>query len=152
LASPGQFRDRHEVCRVLAEKLKKYADRPNVIVLALPRGGMPVAHEVARALDKPVDVFVVRELGVLSYEELAMGAVATGGCTYSTISWTGLRIPDHVIHAVATREQRGLARRERLYRSGRHPPDVRDAVGGDHPPDQVKPLEFTAQWEAGEVP
>ncbi len=79
LIRPGLFRDRREAGRVLAEKLAAYANRPDVLVLALPRGGVPVAYEVARALGAPLDVFVVRKLGVPGYEELAMGAVATGG-------------------------------------------------------------------------
>jgi len=79
LPRPGLFRDRREAGRLLAAKLAAYANRPDVIVLALPRGGVPVAYEVARALRAPLDVFVVRKLGVPGYEELAMGAVATGG-------------------------------------------------------------------------
>ena len=79
LLRPGLFRDRREAGQQLAAKLAKYAGRPDVIVLALPRGGVPVTYEVARALGAPRDVFVVRKLGVPGYEELAMGAVATGG-------------------------------------------------------------------------
>src|SRR5258705_2912536 len=126
LIRPGLFRDRREAGRVLAEKLTTYANRADVIVLALPRGGVPVAYEVASALDKPMDVFVVRKLGVPGYEELAMGAVATGGVLVLNDQLvTRLGIPDHVIDVVATREQQELARRERLYRGGRSPPDVR---------------------------
>jgi predicted phosphoribosyltransferase len=77
--APERFRDRREAGRLLAQKLATYANRPDVVVLALPRGGVPVAYEVARALNAPLDVFVVRKLGVPGYEELAMGAVATGG-------------------------------------------------------------------------
>src|SRR6266850_4555586 len=77
--TPKPFSDRREAGRLLAAKLAAYANRPNVIVLALPRGGVPVAYEVARALRAPLDVFIVRKLGVPGYEELAMGAVATGG-------------------------------------------------------------------------
>jgi predicted phosphoribosyltransferase len=73
LPRPGLFRDRREAGRLLAAKLAAYANRPDVIVLALPRGGVPVAYEVARALRAPLDVFVVRKLGVPGYEELAMG-------------------------------------------------------------------------------
>src|ERR1700692_1019118 len=79
LIRPGLFRDRGEAGRVLAEKLAAYANRPDVLVLALPRGGVPAAYEGARALGAPLDVFVVRKLGVPGYEELAMGAVATRG-------------------------------------------------------------------------
>src|SRR5467141_1975927 len=76
---PGLFRDRREAGRLLAAKLTAYANRPDTLVLALPRGGVPVAYEVATALGAPLDVFVVRKLGVPGYEELAMGAVASGG-------------------------------------------------------------------------
>src|SRR5207253_8186068 len=79
LVKPGLFRDRRDAGRLLAEKLAAYANRPDVLVLALPRGGVPVAYEVARRLGAPLDVFVVRKLGVPGHEELAMGAVATGG-------------------------------------------------------------------------
>jgi predicted phosphoribosyltransferase len=95
-------------------------------VLAQPRGGVPVAYEVASALDLPLDVFVVRKLGIPGYDELAMGAVATGGVRVLNDQLvTRLGIPERVIEAVAAREQQELARRERLYRGGRPPPDVR---------------------------
>ena len=126
LLRPGLFRDRREAGRQLAAKLAKYAGRPDVIVLALPRGGVPVAYEVARALGAPLDVFVVRKLGVPGYEELAMGAVATGGVGVLNEQLVNrLGIPERLIDAVAAREQQELARRERLYRDGRPPPDVR---------------------------
>jgi predicted phosphoribosyltransferase len=127
ILSPGLFRDRREAGRLLAAKLTAYAHRPDVIVLALPRGGVPVGYEVARALGAPLDVFVVRKIGVPGYEELAMGAVATGGVRVlndQVVSRLG--IPEHVIDAVAAREQQELARRERLYRGGRPPLDVRN--------------------------
>jgi erythromycin esterase-like protein/predicted phosphoribosyltransferase len=120
------FRDRTEAGRLLAAKLAAYANRPNVLVLALPRGGVPVAYEVARALGAPLDVFLVRKLGVPGYEELAMGAVATGGVRVLNDQIVrALRIPDYVIDSVAAEEQQELARRERLYRGGRPLPDVR---------------------------
>src|SRR5204863_4303506 len=120
------FRDRHEAGRLLAEKLTAYAHRPEVLVLALPRGGVPVAFEVARALGAPLDVFVVRKLGVPGHEELAMGAVATGGVRVLNEEIVhGLGIPDQVIDAVVARELQELSRRERLYRAGRSPPDVK---------------------------
>src|SRR6201996_8534494 len=120
------FADRREAGRFLAEKLAAYADRPDVLVLALPRGGVPVAYEVARALGAPMDVFVVRKLGVPGYEELAMGAVATGGVRVLNDQIVQrLGIPQYIIDAVPAREQQELARRERLYRGGRPPPDVR---------------------------
>ena len=121
-----RFRDRTEAGRLLAGKLTAYVNRPDVLVLALPRGGVPVAYEVARALGAPLDVFVVRKLGVPGYEELAMGAVATGGVRVLNEQVVGgLRIPEHVIEAVAASEQQELARRERLYRGERPPPGVR---------------------------
>ena len=123
---PERFRDRNEAGRLLAKRLTAYANRPDVLVLALPRGGVPVAYEVARALGAPLDVFVVRKLGIPGYEELAMGAVATGGVRVLNDEIVRrLRIPEYIIDAVAAREQQELARRERLYRGGRPPPDVR---------------------------
>jgi putative phosphoribosyl transferase len=103
---PSRFRDRHEAGRRLADKLAAYAKRPDVLVLALPRGGVPVGYEVARALQAPLDVFLVRKLGVPGSEELAMGAVATGGVRVLNDEIVkGLRIPDYVIDAVTTWEQ-----------------------------------------------
>src|SRR6202047_2779077 len=126
LITPGLFRDRREAGRLLAAKLRTYANRSDVIVLALPRGGVPVAYEVANALGAPLDVFVVRKLGIPGYEELAMGAVATGGVRVLNDEIVrGLRIPEYIIDAVAARDQQELRRRERLYRGGRPPPDVR---------------------------
>ncbi len=123
---PRLFRDRREAGRLLAGKLAAYANRPGVLVLALPRGGVPVAYEVARSLNAPLDIFVVRKLGVPGYEELAMGAIATGGVRVLNDQLVErLGIPDHMIDAVAEREQRELARRERLYRGGRPTLDVR---------------------------
>jgi predicted phosphoribosyltransferase len=123
------FRDRREAGRLLAVKLAAYADRPDLLVLALPRGGVPVAHEVARALNAPLDVFLVRKLGVPGYEELAMGAVATGGVRVLNDQVVrGLHITDDVIEAVTAQEQRELARRERAYRGDRPPPDVRGRI------------------------
>src|SRR6202158_3223551 len=98
---PGLFRDRREAGRLLAEKLAAYASRPDVLVLALPRGGVPVAYEVARGLGAPLDVFVVRKLGVPGYEELAMGAIATGGVRVLNPDVVdALRIPPAVIDRV----------------------------------------------------
>jgi predicted phosphoribosyltransferase len=124
--TPRPFRDRREAGRLLAAKLAGHANRPDVLVLALPRGGVPVAYEVARALGAPLDVFVVRKLGVPGHEEYAMGAIATGGVrVLNNDVVNALGIPDHVIDRVAAREQQELARRERLYRGDRPPPDVR---------------------------
>jgi predicted phosphoribosyltransferase len=123
--TPQRFRDRADAGRRLAEKLAPYANRQDVLVLALPRGGVPVAFEVARSLGAPLDVFVVRKLGVPGHEELAMGAVATGGVRVLNEEIVrGLGIPDQVIDAVVARELQELSRRERLYRDGRAPPDV----------------------------
>lgn len=119
------FRDRAEAGRLLAAKLKAYAGCPNVLVLALPRGGVPVAFEVAQALRAPLDVFVVRKLGVPGHEELAMGAIATGGVRVlndEVVSELG--IPKWIIDAVAAEEGRELHRRERLYRDDAPPPQV----------------------------
>ena len=117
------FRDRTDAGRQLAEQLTTYTDRPDVIVLALPRGGVPVAYEVAQALNVPLDIFLVRKLGLPVQEELAMGAIAANGVTVlnSEVVDT-LRIPDEVIEQVAAREQRELPRRERLYRGDRPMP------------------------------
>jgi predicted phosphoribosyltransferase len=123
---PTVFRDRTEAGRLLAERLDAYADRPDVLVLALPRGGVPVAYEVARALGAPLDVFVVRKLGVPGHEELAMGAIATGGvCVLNDEVVQALGIPYRLIQAVAAREFRELGRRERAYRGDRPAPEVR---------------------------
>jgi predicted phosphoribosyltransferase len=121
-----RFRDRTEAGRLLAQRLAAYANRPDVLVLALPRGGVPVAAEVARALRAPLDVFLVRKLGLPGQEELAMGAVATGGVRVINESLIrAIGIPNAVIEAVAAREQQELARRERLYRGDLPPPDLR---------------------------
>jgi len=120
------FRDRTEAGRLLAAKLTAYANRPDVIVLALPRGGVPVAYEVDRALNAPLDVFLVRKLDVPGHEELAMGAIAAGGVRVLNDQLVGgLRIPDYLVDEVAASEQQELTRRERLYRGDRPAPDVR---------------------------
>ena len=120
------FRDRTEAGRLLAEHLKAYANRPDVLVLALPRGGVPVAFEVARTLNAPLDIFLVRKLGVPGHEELAMGAIASGGVRVlneDVVRYLG--IPDQVIEAVAANEQKELERRERAYRGDAPPRNVR---------------------------
>ena len=124
--SPRLFRNRSEAGRILAERLKHYADRPDLLVLALPRGGVPVAYEVAKVLHAPLDVFVVRKLGIPGQEELAMGAVATGGVRVVNDQVVrGLGIPEYVIEAVATWELLELERRQRVYRGDRPLPDLR---------------------------
>jgi len=121
-----RFHDRSEAGRVLAEKLSDYADAPDVLVLALPRGGVPVAYEVARALRAPLDVFVVRKLGVPEHEELAMGAIASGGVRVVNDHVVRmLNIPDAAVDRVAALEGAELRRRERAYRGDRPPPSVR---------------------------
>lgn len=120
-----KFRDRYEAGRVLAKRLPKYVHRPGVLVLALPRGGVPVGYEVAQALKAPLDVFVVRKLGVPDQEELAMGAIASGGVRVLNGNVIqSLGISDDVIDAVAAHELRELERRELAYRAGRPAPDV----------------------------
>jgi predicted phosphoribosyltransferase len=119
------FRDRVEAGRWLAARLHNYADRPDVLVLALPRGGVPVAAEVARALHAPLDVFLVRKLGVPGHEELAMGAIASGGVRVLNDEVVRvLGIEPKLIDVVAGAEQRELDRRECAYRGDRPPPDV----------------------------
>ena len=119
------FRDRSEAGRLLATKLFAYAGEPDVVVLGLPRGGVPVAFEVAQVLAAPLDVFLVRKLGVPGHEELAMGAVASGGVrvlNHDVVDRLG--IAPEEIDAVVAREVAELARREQLYRGGRPPPEV----------------------------
>ena len=99
------FRDRREAGRQLAQHLAAYANRPDVLVLALPRGGVPVAYEVARALHAPLDVFLVRKLGLPGHQEFAMGAVASGGVRVLNHEVVDqLHLPDEVIDEVARRE------------------------------------------------
>src|SRR5438128_1506477 len=121
----GAFPNRAEAGRVLGLKLSKYAGRDDVIVLGLPRGGVPVAYEVAQALRVPLDVFIVRKLGVPGHEELAMGAIASGGVrVLNDDVMRVLPIPQRVIDAVADRETEELQRRERLYRGDSPPANV----------------------------
>lgn len=121
-----RFRDRVDAGRRLAADLEEYAGRDDVLVLALPRGGVPVAFEVARALDAPLDLFLVRKLGVPGHEELAMGAIASGGVRVLNAHVVEmLRIPDAAIAAAAAQEEVELRRRDAAYRGDRLPPDVR---------------------------
>jgi putative phosphoribosyl transferase len=120
-----RFRNRMEAGRALAEKLQTYADRGDVLILALPRGGVPVAFEVAEALGAPLDVFIVRKLGLPGHEELAMGAIASGGVRVLNDDVVNyLKIPNSVIDEVTAMEQEELERRERLYRGDRPTQDV----------------------------
>lgn len=118
-----RFRDRREAGWRLAARLIEYAGRTDVIVLALPRGGVPVAYEIAKAIGAPLDVFLVRKLGVPGYEELAMGAIATGGVSVMNEDVVRyLDISDKTVEEVTERERRELERRERLYRGERARP------------------------------
>jgi predicted phosphoribosyltransferase len=123
------FEDRTDAGRKLAARLTRYADRDDVLVLALPRGGVPVAYEVAKDLRAPLDVFLVRKLGVPGHEELAMGAIASGGIRIvneELVSYLG--IPDEVIEDTAAVEESELERRARAYRGARPAPDVKDRI------------------------
>jgi putative phosphoribosyl transferase len=119
------FQNRLDAGRQLAGRLEHYANRPDVLILALPRGGVPVGYEIARALGAPLDVFVVRKLGVPGHEELAMGAVASGGTRVLKADVVEqLDIAPAAIERVTMHELRELVRRERAYRDRRPPPDV----------------------------
>jgi putative phosphoribosyl transferase len=123
------FVDRREAGRVLAERLEQYAGGNNVVVLALPRGGVPVAYEVASALGAPLDVFLVRKLGTPGHRELAMGAIASGGVRVlndDVVRWYG--IPEAAIAAITREEAQELQRRESAYREGRPAPDLANHV------------------------
>lgn len=120
-----KFRDRLDAGRQLASRLAEYADRTDVLVLGLPRGGVPVAFEVARALSAPLDVFVVRKLGLPHHEELAMGAIAMGGARVldrALIAQVG--VSDAEIEQVTRREEIELERRQKQYRGDRPLPDI----------------------------
>lgn len=122
-----RYVNRTEAGQVLAANLTDFAGRDDVIVLALPRGGVPVAFEVAKALRVPLDVFVVRKLGVPGHEELAFGAIASGGVrVLAKDTIDQLRLSNPMIDAVIEEEEKELARREKLYRGGRPPPDLRE--------------------------
>lgn len=120
------FFNRTEAGQNLAENLSTYANREDVLILALPRGGVPVGAAVAKRLNAPLDVFVVRKLGLPDRPELAMGAIATGGVRVTNRDVVNLLgVPDIVIDAVAAQEQEELARRERMYRDDLPPPEVK---------------------------
>lgn len=119
-----KFIDRYQAGKILAEQLKQYAHRNDVLVLGLPRGGVPVAYEVAKALAVPLDVFMVRKLGTPGHEELAMGAIATGGATTLNADIIrDLKITPDAIEQVTQLERAELARREQLYRGKRPLPN-----------------------------
>src|SRR5436190_23030511 len=123
------FENRAEAGRELAEKLDKYSGREDVIVLGLPRGGVPVAYEVAKRLRAPLDVFIVRKLGVPGFEELAAGAIASGGVrVLNEDVIRALPNADQLIESVTEKETVELERREQTYRDGRPAPELRDRV------------------------
>src|SRR2546422_5931055 len=125
----GAFPNRAEAGRLLGLKLSKYAGCDDVIVLGLPRGGVPVAYEVAQALRVPLDVFIVRKLGVPGFEELAVGAIASGGVrVLNEDVMRALPNAKEIIESVTARETAELERREQSYRDGRPAPELRDRV------------------------
>jgi predicted phosphoribosyltransferase len=119
---PTRFADRHDAGRQLAEHLEHYRNHPDLLVLALPRGGVPVAWEIARALHAPLDVMIVRKLGLPGHEELAMGAIASGGVrVMNDAVIEALAISADIVERVARQEEQELRRRDHVYREG-HPP------------------------------
>lgn len=121
-----RFLNRREAGLELAEKLDRFAGRQDVIVLGLARGGVPVAYEVARSLDLPLDVFVVRKLGAPGHEEFAIGAIATGGVrVLNQEAIQALGVTQSAIERITILERQELERRERMYRGGRGPVDVK---------------------------
>jgi len=123
-----QFADRKQAGQVLAQRLLRYRDDADTIVLALPRGGVPVAFEVAQTLHAPLDVFIVRKLGLPGHEEFAMGAIATGGVMVMNPDLAGVHVPEAAIEAVVARERSELDRRELLYRGDRPPLSIEGRV------------------------
>ncbi len=122
----ARFQNREEAGRILAAKLMLYANRPDTLILALPRGGVPIGYEIARALNLPLDVIIVRKLGVPGREELAMGAIASGGVRVLSRSVIeSLRIPPDSLEAVEKREALELMRREATYRGNRQPASIK---------------------------
>jgi putative phosphoribosyl transferase len=123
----NRFRNRTEAGQLLAKRLQAYADCPDVLVLALPRGGVPVAFEIAKVLNAPLDICIVRKLGVPGHKELAMGAIALGGArviNQDVVDW--LHISEAAIDTVTSLERQELDRRDQLYRGNRPPPEIRD--------------------------
>jgi predicted phosphoribosyltransferase len=123
------FHDRTDAGRALAQQLDRYSGRRDVVVLALPRGGVPVGYHVAEALGAPLDVFLVRKLGTPGHRELAMGAIASGGVRVlndEVVRWLNIR-PDQ-IESVAREEQQELVRREAAYKEGRPPVSLKDRI------------------------
>ncbi|CEK10542.1 phosphoribosyltransferase [Legionella hackeliae] len=124
-----KFINRHEAGRILADQLRSYAKQPDVIVLALPRGGVPVGYEIAKALSVPLDVFIVRKLGVPGHEELAMGAIASGDTTiFNEDIVEALHVSKEAIDEVIHSEEEELKRREILYRHDEPFPKLQDKI------------------------
>jgi putative phosphoribosyl transferase len=120
-----RVRNRSEAGKLLAERLSAYKTFPDVIVLALPRGGVPVASEIAAGLEAPLDIFLVRKLGVPGFQEMAMGAITSGGARYVDRELTSaLRISSAQVEQAVAKEQDELTRREKAYRAGRGPLDL----------------------------
>lgn len=125
----NQFRDRTDAGQRLAQRLQAYRHDSQVVVVALPRGGVPVAYEIAKALQTPLDICLVRKLGVPGQPELAMGAIASGGIQILNLGIiNGLEISQGAIEAVATQELEELERRDRVYRGSAPPLNVRDCT------------------------
>lgn len=124
-----KFSDRYEAGIILAKYLKDYANNPNVIILALPRGGVPVAFEIATALSVPLDIFIVRKLGLPGHEELAMGAIASGGTVFfNEPLLSQLNLDRLLIQNVVEKEREELLRREQLYRGNRPFPNLKEKI------------------------
>ncbi|RPJ25772.1 MAG: phosphoribosyltransferase [Chloroflexi bacterium] len=125
----AQFKDRRGAGRILAQKLSAYAGRSDVIISALPRGGVPVAYEVALALNAPLDIFIVRKLGLPGQKELAIGAIASGGIrVLNEDIIRALAVPEEVVNLVARQELQELERREQIYRGDRPALEIRDRI------------------------
>src|SRR5256885_1247343 len=125
-----RFQDRFEAGRFLAKRLRHYANDPAVVILGLPRGGVPVAYEIARALNAPLDVFVVRKVGLPGYEELAMGAIASGGVrVWNEELVQRLAIPQDVLESAAEQEQQELERRGKTFCGEREAAQIEGGKG-----------------------
>lgn len=124
-----RYRDRENAGKILANHLQAYTHQPNVIVLGLPRGGVPVAYQIAKSLSAPLDVFIVRKLGVPGHEELAMGAIAMGGdCIFNNDIIRDLTISEQAVKCVIEQEKKELHRREIAYRGNTDLPDVKNKI------------------------
>ncbi len=125
----NRYDDRYQAGKILADQLKSYANNPDVLILALPRGGVPVAYEIAKALSAPLDIFVVRKLGVPHHEELAFGAIASSEATvYNQDIIQAYQLSASDINAVLLKERNELARRESKYRGSKPFPDLHDKI------------------------